>query len=290
MNNKVFFAENGLTSTSANFISNMAKEYVADLQEELHNTSFFKEEISLVGQSNTTVVSEGVSSLDYIDKDLASICKAFSLIAWLREAIKAKQRLASEVQKYDFKQWCKDNGKDYPDEPEFIAAIDKDDVIDTWSIKDRNHYFELQTKVSQYGKFIHPDGVFSIARKKLNKHPLKNISYTESGRDTIIHSATSTISVDEVNSKFMALQSEWRKAQAELNGYEHKIQMAVDEDTNKKNSSYELAYAEYQRKAEALQAEFKTWKDITSQQVAALKIVIPDHLKSIYDVISKLAK
>lgn len=285
--NKVYFSKSGLTSTSANHIANMAKEYVQTLQEELDSTNFLDGKIALIGQKFTST-QNGVTSLDYMQKDLDLITKSHSLIAWLREAIKAKDTLRKEISSLALVKWCEISGKEYPEAPISISSLDVDDVLATWSIKDRNHYLTLGARVSTYGKFLHPNGTFAKARKALKERINNPIEYKETGRDTIIKSYSPSISADEVDKKFYELQSEWRKAQAELNGYVHKIQLAINQDTNEKNTAYSEAQELYYAKLSALQAEFKEWKDNQLQEIANLKIVIPNALQDIYNIVTAL--
>ena len=42
MENKVFFGENGLTSTSANHVANLAKEFISSSEKYLNSISFVK--------------------------------------------------------------------------------------------------------------------------------------------------------------------------------------------------------------------------------------------------------
>lgn len=286
---KIFFGNEGLTSTSANYVANMAKEMCQTLQEELDNTSFVNGEIGLIGQQFSST-NKGVTSLSYMQTNLDTIVKAHSLIAWLREAIKAKENLMKENSRLSLKDWCALTNRDYPELPEEQSPITENDVLATWSVKDRNHYLELGAKVSTYGKFLHPDGRFSTARKELKKRLTEPVVYTESGRDTIIHRYSASISSNTVDNEFFRLQGEWRKAQAELNGFTHKIQLAIDEDTNQKNNSYSVACSDYQHQIAALNAEFKAYKDMTNQELSQLKIVIPNALKAIYETVVSLSK
>lgn len=285
----IYFGDNGLTSTSANFIANQAKEMVATLQEELDATSFINGEIGLIGGERTSTF-KGVTDLDYMQGNLDKIVKAHSLIAWLREAIKAKENLKKEVTNISLKEWSKQNDKVYPDEPETEDTITKDDILATWTVKDRNHYLALEAKVSAYGKFLHPHGAFAEARKKLREKVNNPTSYQESGRDTIIHTYSPSVSLADADAKFFELKGIWRKAQAELNGYEHKIQLLIDKDENEKNSKYSKECAYYQRVVGTLSAECKEWKDKKAQEIANLKIIIPHDLVDIYNEVADLSK
>lgn len=285
----IYFAESGLTSTSANHIANMAKEYVQTLEKELNATSFLNGTIALIGGEETPTM-KGVKDLHYISPDLNSIAEAHSLIAWLREALKAKENLKKEVERMPLKQYAEANNLSYPEEPSREEPVTKDDVLAEWSIKDRNRYLALGAKVSVYGKFLHPDGAFSDARELLKERVNNPVEYRESGRDTIVKKYEPSIDVSTVDKKFFELQGVWRKAQAELNAYEHKIQLGIDADTNQKNSSYAEKYKEYCANLVSISAQFKEWKDKELQRIANLKIVIPNELKCIYDIITALSK
>lgn len=286
---KVYFGEQGLTSTSSSFVANQAKEYCQTVQEELDATNFVDGTISLIGGEETST-QKGVKDLSYMQKDLDTIVKAHSLIAWLREALKAKDNLSKEVKNKALFTWCQENSKEYPQHPLQENPITKDDVLATWSIKDRNRYLALGAKVSAYGKFLHPDGIFALSRKSLKQAINHPVSYTENGRDTIIEKYSPSIDVDTVDNEFYRLQGEWRKAQAELNSYEHKIQQAIDKDTNEKNSKYEKEQSDFQNKIETLSSEFRAWKDLELQRIANLKIVIPHDLEDVYLTITELSK
>lgn len=284
---KVYFGNNGLTSTSANYISNKAKEYVETLNEKLDSISFLDGRISLVGGQFTPTQS-GVKTLDWINKALDTKTEAYSLIAWLREAIKAKNAALKEIETMPIELWCKENNKEYPEQvpnPEFLT---EQDILDTWSIKDRNRYLELSTKVSVYGKFIHPNGAYSDAKKTLKEKLNDPVSYQESGRDTIIRKYTPSIDYNTVDTKFFELTSEWRKAQAELNSYKHKIQIAIDEDKASKTKAFVEARKLRLEKLESLGSEFKEWSDNVIRERSNLKIIIPDHLRTIYEKINNL--
>lgn len=98
----IYFSENGLTSTSANHIANLAKEYYQTLETKLDNIKFYDEKISLISSSDYKLLRGGItaSTLEETTSDLYKIADAKSLIAWLREAIKAKDNLLREIKRY----------------------------------------------------------------------------------------------------------------------------------------------------------------------------------------------
>lgn len=84
----VFFRKEGeegvaLTSTSANHIANMAKEYIQGMETQLNNVSFLNVEVGLISANAHNVIQEGTSRevLSSIPSMLESIAQAKSLIA-----------------------------------------------------------------------------------------------------------------------------------------------------------------------------------------------------------------
>ena len=60
----VFFKKEGeegvaLTSTSANHIANLAKEYIQSVETQLNNICFFNAEVALVGSTCTSIIQTG---------------------------------------------------------------------------------------------------------------------------------------------------------------------------------------------------------------------------------------
>lgn len=117
----VFFKKEGeegvaLTSTSANHIANMAKEYIQGMETQLNNVSFLNVEVGLISANAHNVIQEGTSRevLSSIPSMLESIAQAKSLIAWLREAIKAKNDLINGLQSVSLDDWCEENGVEKP--------------------------------------------------------------------------------------------------------------------------------------------------------------------------------
>lgn len=99
MVSKVYFAKDGLTSTSANYICNLAKEYYKKFETTLAQIKFYDTTVSLIGTSNDMIISTGINgeSLKAISSMIKAIAECKSLIAWLREAIKAREELRKEL-------------------------------------------------------------------------------------------------------------------------------------------------------------------------------------------------
>ena len=283
---KIFFGESGLTTTSANYIANLAKESYTNLEMELSCLRLYDTRIKLLGSEDVTLLQSGISTLSDMEEKLNTIAKLKSLIAWLREAIKAKQRLITEAEESSFK----DYGIEVPKAPEKESFIKPDDVIASWGIKQRNRYYYLDTLCAVIGSQIHPNGTFSSARKNLNTVLNDPNEIKGTGRDTILYMKTPSVNPKEVEDTFMHLQTVYRGYQAELNSMKHSIETAIQEDEQKKTLEYQHAYNAYLLKLTDLNNQLKVEKQKAIVHAQALKIIIPDSLKSVYLKVSSLGK
>lgn len=152
MNNNVFFGENGLTSTSANHVANLAKEYVQETESQLANIKLYKSEVALIGTDNKQLLSDGLTDEDLqnIETGLNQVTEAKSLIAWLREAIKARSASLNEAEAVTIEEWAAELGLTLPVKPVKKAAVTKEDIIDRMNIKERNRIFALETKAATF--------------------------------------------------------------------------------------------------------------------------------------------
>lgn len=282
----IFFGESGLTSTSANFIANLAKEKYSTLEQTLNNIRFYTTTVKLLGSSDESLVSSGVSSVAHVESYLKQIAKLKSLIAWLREAISAKDRLIKECQNGDYAYY----GMQVPEQPEREESITADDVIATFNIKQRNRYYYLESYCSTIGKYIHPNGVFAMEREKLHNIKQNPHEVSGNGRDTIIYSRKASMPADMVDEEFMSLQQTYREYQAELNSIKHEIEDAVTKDAAKKNIAYDEKMSDYRNIMLSLSAQLATKRKESVTAASNLKIVIPDTLKDIYEDVKELGK
>ncbi len=106
----IYFGENGLTNTSANHVANMAKESIKNVASELEAISFYSMTVSLIsgGTRQQAKIGSTREHLDGVLKSLETVGEANALIAWLREAIKARERLLTEVKDMTLETYCRD--------------------------------------------------------------------------------------------------------------------------------------------------------------------------------------
>ena len=292
--NRIFFGENGLTSTSANHVANLAKEAYASVEEKLNTLQLYDEDISLLGSGAFTPVSRGATTLELqaVPDMIAEISSLKSLIAWLREGIKARKELAAELQRYSLESYCEDHGIEMPVCPDSddYEPMTEDEYYGSLSIKERNAYYQLETKCATLGSFIHSNGRLSEARKRLNVILNKPTVVNENGRDTIVTARKASVNPGDVEGLFFRLQAKHREYQAALNSIKHKCEVALEQDALAKRSAYNEAYSAYSTRLHELENELLKWKQEQTIALEKLKIVIPDSLKPIYEKVCTLGK
>lgn len=294
----VFFANEDtegveLSSTSANHIANLAKEYIQGVEAQLNNISFFNVEVALVGSTGgTSTIQTGESSeaLDNLQSLLEGVARAKSLIAWLREGIKAKENLMKDLQTISLEDWCKENGLTRPETPDYGHVLTEVEYYASLPVKERNRYYQLETEAAVLGKYIHPDGHLSDARKELKDKIYHPHEVDGKGRDALIYTYTPTTSIAIVDNVFYELQKKHREIQAQLNTMKYSCEQAINKSTNKVNTEYMAASQKYQAELEGILGAFKTWKDEKSQEYSKLKIIVPNSLLGIYNTINSLGK
>ena len=293
----VFFKKEGeegiaLTSTSANHIANLAKEYIQDVESKLNNIKFYNISLSLVGNYNSNPIQVGNNSetLEQLQPMLEQVAQAKSLIAWLREAIKAKANILSEINNYSPDKWGEENNVVRPVYPNVGNTLSEEEYYNSLSVKERNRYYQLETEAAVIGSYIHLNGKLATARKKLKdviQHPNE---VDGKGRDALIYTNTPTVTVEEVDNVFFELQKKHREIQAQLNSMKHSCEQAINESASKVSTEFHIAMQNYQAEFAIFHNSFKTWKDEKTKEYSKLKIVIPDSLLGIYNVINSLGK
>lgn len=284
-----FFSTEGLTSTSANYLANKAKNYYTTLEDKLNHLCFFQTDMQIAGMDVTTV-DNGTSKeiFDKIEQDIKDIAEAKSLIAWLREAIKERENFVHQVEVLNPKKYSEETGDIQPIEPNWEEPMSQKEYLNSLSIKDRQRYLTLETYAATIGQLIHPDGGLFEARKAFNEAIVKPFVVKENGRDTIIYSRTQNFRQKEVDDLFFKLQNKQREYQAEFNGMKHKMDLALEADRIKVETEFQAKLAEFKPLNKEFNSRFKIWKEDKMKEVQKLKIVIPNNLKEIYEKINSL--
>ena len=222
--------------------------------------------------------------------------------------------------------FCKKFNLTMPAEVKQQAAMTVDDYMAGLTVKERNRMLLLEAKAAVIGKFIHEDGKLATERKRLREVMAHPVGTTGEGQNTLLIEATPSVSAEYVDGMFFRLAAEHRALQAELNGMLAERDRAIEADKQQKAAEYQKeseAFSremsalrdklndyllEERRKHSELQAEYnawasaqkerhqqlcadlEAWKLAEAKRIAALGIIIPNELRTVYERVNGLGK
>lgn len=290
----IFFSAEGrgLTSTSANHIANMAKEMIRTLEARLAAMVFYSTEVSLIGSGSFNVLRKGADADDVksVSGMLHRVAEAKSLIAWLREAIKAKDRLLKRAEDLSLEEFAKLEDIKIPEAPVMEDALTEDEYYGSLSLDERNRYYELETLAAVIGKEIHPGGHFADARDDLAQRTQNPRSVEGDGRDTLIYSYEPSVDAELIETIYFDLQKQYREAQAKLNSMKYECEKAVTDSKVKVSTDYTKALERWNGEMQTIRSRHAEYIRKKVREYGGLKIIIPDSLDGIYQEVSHLGK
>ena len=293
--NDIYFGEEGMTSTSANHVSAMANVMVQDIKNRLMGLRLYEKSIRVIGDVECKV-EEVNNTLPEISDGVKQICKANALIAWLREAVKEREKAQQYVQDMTLDKWMELEGIEKPTSPQppMMPKINFQDyktILDTGlSVKEYNRFVELNSALAVYGEMIHDKGLLTRQKNELARIMQNPTEVKESGRDTIITTYKVDVNIGvDLDKLYTELQSEYRKLQAEKNGIEAKFSNMAMAYQTRKMEEWKAAKSQYDRdlirvnsELVGIQTRMQEWKKQRLEELAALKIIIPNDLKALY--------
>lgn len=295
--NNVYFSNEGLTSTTANYYANIAKELQMAAQERLNHVQMYSTSVSVIGSSEKQLMSAGLRDLTFITIDLPHLASLNAFCAWIREAIKEKEEQIKAVKQLDIEHWADQMDiklPEWPSHPKDPEVITEQSVMDTWDINKRNKYLRLEAFAATYGKYIHPDGTFSKARKRAHEIVNKPITKEGVGRDMVLYYSNLTIDPQIIDSTFLTLQDQYRSYEKELNQMKAELKESVNDLTRKAYEKYQLDVARWKEQQKLYssdlskaQSEWIKWRTDELERISQLKITIPDALKDIFRIIQQ---
>lgn len=289
--------EKGMTSTSANKLANLAKERNREDMMFVANIKFFSNEMTLlVNPAEKVVLSRGLdgSSEEFqkIKEALMRTARFNAIISWIREAIQAKAALIFQVKTTQIEEWCEQNGIEYPKKP--VDNIEREKRKNSASSKageeEMARYFIDEAKAAVLGQAIHPDGAVDIARRTLIEATLNPSTIEGTGKDTTITTKVPTAATEAVTDFYMALQSDWRHAEAAVNEAKSNWQLADDELELELTNELNAKTREYQNKLSRIVSDWEKWKLEETRRIGKLKIKIPALLQPVLDELLALGK
>lgn len=289
MRQSIFLGEKGITSSSANFLANLAKEQLKTEEAILNNLTFINSDVELIN-GEVKALHKGVTDID-LQALLDRIASLHGFCAWVREAIKDKEAIGKEISNLDFYEYCeKVKGQEAPKLPKLPKIITKEDILSEMNVKERNNYLSLEACASTYGQYIHPDGAISSAREDVLKKVNNPHATQGTGRDMIIYTYSPSMEVEKINTMYTALQGKYRDYERQLNALKYSINEKVDKRSIEARNKYNALKREYDEIIHELEGEMDVYMREELNKLNKLKIVIPEKLTSIYEYLESLVE
>ena len=290
--NEVFFSEHGLTSTSASHLADLAQEVIAGNETKLKNMTFVTTKVDIVGSASesgkTICVGYDGNMLDQVRPLLEEMALMNAFCAWMREAVKAKDKKLKQVANFTFEEWCTLQGVEIPSSPSYPKETTEADIIAQMNIKERNRYLQLEAIAATIGKYIHPGGQFSSAREELQNRIMKPYSTDGNGKDTLIYAHTPSVNPQKVEDVFFELQKWHRQNERELNRMKFAIKKQAEKKTLEDIQQFKQALEQEKQRHMQLFTQYKEWQLEERERISRLKIVVPEALQDTYERLNKL--
>lgn len=298
--NEVYFKDGVLTSTEAQNVCNIAQEKVKEYTAKLDNMSFINTYIkSVMNPSQSIQASFGSTKTSWIPETIEKIGQLNALCAWLKEAIKVKVRLESDLSHYNVNRWALENDLSLPklDSAPEGDEVTEEDIMNTWSREKLNRYYSLNSIAATIGKYIHQDGKLALVRAELNEKKSKPALTKGDGRDTLVFEYESSVDNNEpsLDNIYMSLQALHRKYNSELNYLKSDLKSSCNKRNNELEIEYQNALSKfkeqqtnYQTELRTLNSKYQQWLISEHERISKLKIAIPDDLKNIYNDVKNL--
>lgn len=260
--NKIFFTTDngGLSETSANHIANLAKELVKKHNLALKSLNFVEKTAGVLGQDTQSVIEAGSDRemLNSIPQRLEEIGKANSLIAWLREAIKAKNTFLENVKYATIEDCCEWEGmdgihvdpndalkriKDYQDKISKIDALERkianqvttpdpaiteEEAVGKWSEHEQSDYKSLVSTVSTLE--VIDEHLNALIASIMDAESEVKKPQEQNNGTSIYRFERPTVTVEQVEEKLKVIRLQLAEARDRLYAYQEKIEAEIKAD------------------------------------------------------------
>lgn len=274
---KEFYTEHGgISSTSAQYLSNLGQEKAKEYKEKLKDPRFYDTKVKLIGDQSFTTMSLGMTQEELLDipRILEFIARMDSFTAYIREAIKDKNATLSEIRSMSLDEWIRYSGHDPL--PEDIGELNfyeanglekksMDDIekplppdsesdlstlVKKLPIDQYQKYLDLESRAAVLGKFCHSDNApFVVARRDFIVKLSKPLEKDGTGRDTCVYRSEPSVTKESLEEVFENLQKSYREAEKELNKVRYDLREKEAARFQTENAEYQKALAEYNRQS-----------------------------------------
>ena len=286
---KFFTTEQGLTSTSANYICNIGKEYLETIHTQLQHFKPYDTFQGLIDTDTKHQTQKGNSDLSIFNKGIEEIAQINAFVSWLREAIKTKEKMME----YKF---VEDEISEKMEEPKYPNEIvnqespSMEDLLSELSEDKLAKYYALEAISAHYGKYIHPNMPLSKMRSEYLKIVNNPIEVKGHGHDAEIIEYKPTVSKEELEKLFMQLQNIYREAEKQLNVIKFELETELSKRVSDLSTKKKNAMAQYESERKIFfETLHKEVNDLIAER-SKWKIKIPERFKDTYEFLNNIGK
>ena len=258
----------------------------------MKNMTFVTTKVDIVGSASesgkTVCVGYDENMLNQVRPILEEIASMNAFCAWMREAVKAKDKELKRVANFTFEEWCTLQGVEIPSSPSYPKETTETDIIAQMNIKERNRYLQLEAVAATIGKYIHPGGQFSSAREELQNGIMKPYSTDGNGKDTLIYAHVPSVDPQKAEDVFFELQKWHRQNERELNKMKFAIKKQAEKQTLENTHRFKQELESEKQCHMKLFTQYKEWQLKEQERISKLKINVPEALQSTYEQLSRL--
>lgn len=284
---KKYFGPSGLTTTSASYLANLAQEQIKTNESWLNYITFTNETKTLVSSGKELLIREAnCKSLNTIKEVIESNAQFYTFIAYVKEAIKAKEKAVSSLP--DFEEWANKKLPACPKHPELVTEAH---IVAEFTASEMQHYLHLQQYAAVYGKCIHANGSIADARANAQRYANNPTSIENLSNDVCVSKHTIAFSLDEIDEMYNQLQATRREYDKQLNNIKFGIRSEVNKRNNALDLEFQTAVENYRNEMNKLRSEYNTWIRKQAEEIETTwKIVIPQELQPIFKYLQSLGK
>lgn len=311
----IFLGEHGVTSTSANYVANVAKEMIRSEQDALDNLSFvtttISDDITQVECGRISKRGDSEEALMQIPEKLERVVKMKSLIGWLREGIKTKEVMIERVRNMReqevanilhiqepcvfYESQRKNRSMDEADGFKFYLLKDnptEEEFLKQQPEAEQRKIQLLQTKAAVMGKFIHEKGAFGMARKNAFECGRTPLMVEKGGmaKPAMFYTSYLEVSMEKIDDVYFRLQNAYREVQQELNAILFKNTELWRKECLRIEEENKVIYQEFDiAKRDYIQA-IRRWREERVAKISDYKIIIPQELRELFEEVNRTGK
>lgn len=300
-----FFSPDGISSSAANFIAELAKTRNAALVTRIDSATAYVETVNFQG---APVIIVNPTPVDLLE--VKHIADLYALSAWLREAIKAKNELLEHTRGVDdtffgahpefapipVKHFVAPVAPVEPTPEEAISQFTQDELVE---------YFTLEANAAHIGKRIHPDGSIYKLAADVAAHRERKAEFCQIDGASHVKTFTPVYDESTVTQTVSELHHFHNEFQRKLNWYKARIQNWITQtkarrmaaykaevenrqnEVNENNQRAKENVAAYNSAVVAAKAGNEEKRMVELKSIASYKIAIPSVLQPVYQLLSQ---